>query len=200
MTDTFEAQTAEHTEHSSTIEMSLVLDGLLDVEETARFHDHLARCESCRSRWTKWQSIDHILEVEPFVGPASGFMFRVDERIGREQQRRERLLGGLVLVGGTFSLWSLVLIGFLATTAIWLYVNSEARLQIVEYLAYSSQLVALAAGNLDRIQDALLALVPSSSVVAALLVAVALSVILWIRLVFFGERYNGYLLEGNGRD
>ena len=103
--------------------MSLALDGLLADAEQATFDQHLAACEPCRARWLKWQRISDVLWYEPFAGPAQGFALRVDSLVQHEQRRKERMLGGLVLVGGTVSIWAVMALSVAITVLVGLTVS-----------------------------------------------------------------------------
>ncbi|MFN2166530.1 MAG: anti-sigma factor family protein, partial [Anaerolineae bacterium] len=54
-----------HDDHLSSEVMSLALDGLLSPGELREFDQHLHSCVACSVRWTKWQQISRLLEVEP---------------------------------------------------------------------------------------------------------------------------------------
>ena len=114
-------------DHLSTEAMSLALDGLLDATEQQEFDAHLAACDICRAQWLKWRRISDVFRVEPFTAPASGFMLRVDQAVQRDEKRRERLWGGLVLVGGTLSIWTVLLMGLALTMTVGMTVFSGSQ-------------------------------------------------------------------------
>lgn len=172
--------------HVSTDVMSLALDGLLDPKERHQFDEHLHGCEACRGHWTKWQHISNVMQVEPFVGPAPGFALRLNRRFNERQQRRERVLGGVVLIGGTLSIWTLLLLGLVLTTSVWLAVRPDARVEAIEYFGFGGQLVAVLVNNLSSLRDALFGLAPSPAVVIAVGCALAVAGLVWMKLVLFG--------------
>ena len=65
--------------------------------EQQEFDAHMNACEVCRGQWLTWRRISDVFQVEPFTAPAPGFMLRVDQAVQRDEKRRERLWGGLVL-------------------------------------------------------------------------------------------------------
>lgn len=184
-----EAMTARPQEtydyHVSTDVMSLALDGLLDSAERRRFDEHLHGCEVCRGHWSKWQRISTVMQVEPFVGPAPGFALRLNQRFNQRQQRRERVLGGVVLIGGTLSIWTLLLLGLVLTTSVWLAVRPDARVEAIEYFGFGGQLIAVLINNLSPLRDALFALVPGPAVIMAVGCALAVAGLVWMKLVLF---------------
>ena len=155
-------------QHLSTESMSLALDGFLDEAERLFFDEHVQTCALCQGDWTAWQQLARLFQEEPFVGPAPGFALRVNRRLRAEQQRRERMLGGLVLVGGTLSIWSVLVAGATLATAIWLIVSPTARLQALEMVAYIGQLLALSANAVVTWRDALLTVLPMPILVVLL--------------------------------
>lgn len=148
------------TGHISPEAMSLALDDLLDTQERRAMKQHLEHCTECRAEWAVWQQISHMFQVEPFVGPASGFALRVDSRISRHQVRRERLLGGLLVVGGTASIWAILLLGVVLTTAFWLIISPEARLLAASFVVFGGKLAALLIDGVTGWRNATLGLVP----------------------------------------
>lgn len=175
-------------EHSVFSEsMSLALDGLLADAEQETFDQHLAACEPCRTRWLKWQRISDVLWVEPFAGPAHGFALRVDSLVQHEQRRRERMLGGLVLVGGTVSIWAVAALSVAITVLVGLAVTPGARWQIAEYFGFGSQAMAVVVRSVAALRDSLLTMPGPGVLAAALCVLVALMA-LWAWLVFWNNR------------
>lgn len=181
-------QLSPEDQHLSTEVLSLALDGFLDNQEGLHFAEHLAECQRCRLQWRKWQHLDHLLEVAPFAGPAPGFLLRVDERIRADQRRRERLLGGAVLVGGTLSVWGILVMGLVLTTVTWLVVSPEARFQMLELVGFGGQLIALALHNLSSIRDGVLDLVPGPGVVLLFTLTGLAALAAWLALVLYGGR------------
>lgn len=167
--------------------MSLALDGLLAGAEQAAFEQHLALCESCHTRWLKWQRISDVLWYEPFAGPAQGFALRVDSLVQHEQRRRERLLGGLVLVGGTVSIWTVMVLSVLITVVVGFSLTPAARWQVAEYLGFGSQAVGVVVNTVVSVRDSLLTM-PGPGALAVALCGLAALLLLWVRLVFWSNR------------
>ncbi|MCS6844239.1 MAG: zf-HC2 domain-containing protein [Caldilineales bacterium] len=163
--------------------MSLALDALLSPPEQQAFHQHLASCAQCRSRWLTWQQLDRMLMAAPLVGPAPGFVARVDQRLRRRQASRERLLGGLVLIGGTLLVWTLVVLSAAVAVALWLATNPTAQLHLAELLGFVGQLVALAVGNLLALRSGLAASAAAPLVTLFLSVLLVALAFLWLRLI-----------------
>lgn len=171
------------TEHISTVALSLALDGLLTPEEQRAFDLHLHRCPSCRSRWLTWQQLDRMLSAAPLVGPAPGFARRVDQRLHRRQRRRERLLGSLVLVGGTLLAWTAVVVSTLLAVGAWLALNPTAQLHLGELIGVLGQLAGLAVSSLLAARQELVGS-PALPVVTLLASMVLLGLaVLWLRLI-----------------
>ena len=179
--------------------MSLALDGMLADAEQAAFDQHLAACEPCRTRWLKWQRISDVLWVEPFAGPATGFALRVDDLVQREQRRKERILGGVVLVGGTVSIWMVAALSVAITVLVGLAIAPGARWQIAEYLGFGSQAVAVVVRSVTALRDSLLTMPGPGGLVAALCVLVALMA-LWVWLVFWNNSQRAVAAGENGRN
>lgn len=163
--------------------MSLALDGQLDSATQRRFQVHVQTCPACQNRWLQWQHLSHLLEVEPFVGPLPGFVQRVDHRIRRHQEWRERLLGGLILVGGTLSVWTGLLLGLALTIGFWLLSSPDARLEAVRFLAYSGQLAALMFRDVLAVCSTGLGPAWGSALILALGVVLLIVAAFWARLV-----------------
>lgn len=175
--------------------MSLALDGLLTDAQQATFDQHLAACEPCRTRWLKWQRISDVLWVEPFAGPAQGFALRVDSLVQHEQRRKERMLGGLVLVGGTVSIWAVMALSVAITVIVGLTVSPAARWQIAEYLGFGGRVVGVVVNSATAVRDSLLAMPGPGALVLALCLLAAL-MLLWVRLVFWGNRSQSGVAAG----
>lgn len=187
-----------HTRHQTMIfdhgyseMMSLALDGLLDSEESQRLDHHLRTCLACQAEWGKWQRIAQVLQAEPFAGPPQGFAMSVDRALQRSEQRREHILGGLMLAGGTLSISALVLLVVGLTTALWLAISPAARLAATEYLTFTRQFAVLVFQNMTALRDASLALLPDPTALLLIVVALLAASLLWIRLVFFGRSVSG---------
>ncbi|MCB0228074.1 MAG: zf-HC2 domain-containing protein [Anaerolineae bacterium] len=180
--------------------MSLALDGLLADADQEAFDQHLAACEPCRARWLKWQRISDVLWFEPFAGPAQGFTFRVDDLVQHEQRRKERMLGGLVLVGGTVSIWTVMVLSVAITVLVGLTVSPAVRWQVAEYLGFGSRVVGVVISSVTAARDSLLTMPGPGALVLALCVLAALMV-LWLRLVFWGNRAQpGVAVGETGRN
>lgn len=172
--------------HVSTDAMSLALDGMLDVREQVAFEQHVHTCHMCQVQWTRWQAISRVLAVEPLVGPVPGLAMRVDRRIQEHQQRRERLVGSLVVLGGTISVWTVLLMGVVLTSAVWLVVSPEARLQALQFLLFAGDLAGLVLANLGTVRDSVLGLLPSPAILLTAGMVLLLLGGLWAWLVTAG--------------
>lgn len=194
MTETLVSPMAgTHSQHVTSEVMSLALDDLLDTADRRQFDLHLQGCDLCRSQWTKWQHISNVMQMEPFVGPAPGFALRLNQRFYQQQQRRERMLGGIVLIGGTLAIWTLLVLGLLLSTSVWLTIQPEARVDTIQYLGFGGQLVALLINNLSTLRSAVLALAPSPATIVVVGFALAIAGLIWIKLVFYRSLPpNGY--------
>lgn len=174
---------ADPRDHVDTVTMSLALDGLLEPEERLQFDQHVLACASCAARWSIWQRLDTVLRNEPLIGPAPGFIARVDRRLIERQKRRERWLGGLVLVGGTMSIWAVLAAGAVLYLIGWLWLNPGARLQVLELLGFGGQFLSVLVNTLYAWRTSLLTSIPGPLLVAfggALLMAMAL---VWLRFI-----------------
>lgn len=180
--------TTTSAEHGYSELMSLALDGLLTPEEARRFDRHRDACPACQTEWAKWQRIAHVLHVEPFAGPPQGFALRVDQAMQRDEQRQERILGGLMLTGGALAVTALVAVSILFSAALWMALAPAVRLMALEFVGFARQLAELVFFNLASLRDAALALLPNP--LAMLLMALMLVVagMAWVRLVFFSGR------------
>ena len=128
--------------HISTEQLSLALDKRISPQEQARLHDHLTVCPTCRQEWDSWQSLSGRLEQAPLVGPATGFAQRFDKRLQRHQAARRGLLGGVVLLTGSVSLWSLLALIGLLLGASWVNTHpawAGSVVQLAVRLAYTLQ-------------------------------------------------------------
>jgi len=102
-----------------TLMMSLALDGMLSPEERAAFEAHLRVCPDRQVEWARWQRVDSLLAQAPMLSPAPGFSGRVLERVNRRGRRQQRLVRGALLLGGSLSVWALVLLAMAALTLLW---------------------------------------------------------------------------------
>ena len=169
--------------HLSTESMSLALDGLLDATGQQDFDAHLNACEVCRAQWLKWRRISDVFQVEPFTAPAPGFMLRVDQAVQRDEKRRERLWGGLVLVGGTLSIWTVLLMGLALTMTVGMTVFSGAQVDPLSYLGLGGQAAAVLVQSLTTIRDGLLTMLPGPAATIGLAAVLAVLTLIWLRLV-----------------
>lgn len=174
---------ADENAHISTVAMSLALDGYLDPQEQRDFYRHLQHCQECHDQWLMWRQLGDMLQVEPLLGPAPGFAARVTQRIASHDRRRERVLGGLVLVGGTLLIWSLVVLGAALTSSVWLAANPSAQIQALEFLGYVGQFVAVIVSNLTSLRDSVLGGVPALPALALFSLAFLATAWLWVKLV-----------------
>lgn len=174
--------------HDYSAMMSLALDGLLSPEDTQNLDSHFHACPACQAEWSKWQQISHVLQVEPFAGPPPGFALRVDQTLQRAEQREERILGGLMVAGGTVTVLAVAVLGYLLTVALWVAISPAARTVAVEYLGFARQFVVLVFQNLAALRDAVAVLLPDPAVMLVLALMLLAAGMLWIRLVFYGNR------------
>jgi anti-sigma factor RsiW len=174
--------------HDYSAMMSLALDGMLSPEEVIVLDQHLQACPACQVSWNKWQRIAHVLTVEPFAGPPQGFALGVDHALQHDEQRQERILAGLVLAGGTAAVLALLVLGTALTTALWMAISPDARLQLVETLGFAGQFATLAFQNLASIRDGVAALLPDPLLMLGICLGLMAVSAIWIRLVFYGAR------------
>lgn len=167
--------------------MSLALDGMLSNDEEQQLHQHLLACPSCQTTWQRWQHIGHVLTVEPFAGPPQGFALRTDQMLQRAEQRRERLLAGLVLVGGTILVTALILLAVAGAGTLWMALSPDARIQATSLFDYLRQFASLAVANLASIRDGVAAVLPSPAVMLVFTVTLMTASLLWVRVVLAGN-------------
>lgn len=167
--------------------MSLALDDLLAQDEMQRLSEHLQVCPTCMTEWGKWQRIAYVLQAEPFAGPPQGFALGVDRKLQRAEQRQERILGGLVVAGGTLSIVAALLLATAAATAFWLAISPAARLAAMEYAGFARQFAVLVLQNLAALRDSVMALLPDPGALLLIFLALFAAGLLWVRLVFFGR-------------
>lgn len=175
--------TKDHAHHVSSEAMSLALDSLLDAAELQAFHSHLAHCQSCRQRWQSWQSFSDVLQVEPLVGPRPGFVLRVNDQLRRRQQRRERWAGGLVLVGGTVSIWALLMAGLVLTVLTWSALNPAVRVAALQYVGFVGQFIALIVNYLGSLSRGAVAGMPVQALLLVFSCVLLLGFIVWVKLI-----------------
>ena len=72
------------------------LDGALPAGEQRLAEQHLASCADCQAELKQIQQLRHALRALPVPAPSPDFSRRVLAKARQHQQRRQRLLGGLV--------------------------------------------------------------------------------------------------------
>lgn len=163
--------------------MSLALDGLLEPGEQQHFDAHLSECDRCTDAWQRWLRVSNALMAEPYVAPSAGFILRVDQAIRRDETRRERLWGGLVLVGGTLAILTVLMMGLVLVVTIGSTLFPEASLGVTDTFSYAGQAIVMMVRNMAPIRDALLALLPGPGVTAAIAGGLVVLTLIWLRLV-----------------
>lgn len=169
--------------HISTIAISLALDAQLEADERAEFEQHLVSCPACRERWITWQNLDQRLQAEPLVGPMPGFVARFDQRLAARQRRRERLLGGAVLIGGTVSIWSLLLLGLGIVAVFSLGTSPSVRMQAIELVGFGGQLLALVVNNVVALRDGVVGGLPAPALIMLAGAVLLILAFFWLRLI-----------------
>ena len=71
------------------------LDGTLPAGEQRLAEQHLAGCADCQAELNQIQDLRHTLRALPVPAPSPDFTRRVLNNARQQQQRRQRLLGGL---------------------------------------------------------------------------------------------------------
>jgi len=117
-----------------TLMMSLALDGMLSPEEQGAFEAHLHTCPDCQARWTRWRQVDALLAAGPVLSPSPGFSARVLKRLRHRGQHQRRLLGGVLLLGGSLSVWGMVLLALVALTLPWAFSNPSLVIHGVQVI------------------------------------------------------------------
>jgi predicted anti-sigma-YlaC factor YlaD len=84
--------------------MMQALDGMLPSTDRQRLMAHLDVCPACRDDWEALNAVERMFANPTLLGPAPGFIERVDARIARAEAQRRTLLGGLVLLGAAAAL------------------------------------------------------------------------------------------------
>lgn len=173
---------ALHEDYS--LRMSLALDGLLADDEQAELNAHLAACPACHTAWLKWQHIGHIMTVEPFAGPRQNLVLGVDRALRRAELLKERLLAALLVSGGTVAILVTVLFSAALFTGGRLLLSPTARVEVGETVNFVRQFIALLAGNLATVRDAVLVTLPSPALLLPVAVLLMLAAAAWAQLVF----------------
>lgn len=138
---------ADHAE--MTVMMSLALDGMLSSEEQKAFEGHLRSCVGCQGHWVRWQQVDALLAAEPVAAPAPDFSARVLERVSQRGQRQRRLLGGALLLGGSLSVWGMVLLSLAGAALLWVLSDPSVAVhgaQVLSQLLGAGSLLVKAVG------------------------------------------------------
>jgi anti-sigma factor RsiW len=102
-----------------TLMMSLALDGMLGSEERGEFEAHLVGCAICQAEWERWQRVDALLATEPERSPSPELVAGVLRRLSQRGRRQSRLVGGALLVGGSLSVWGMVVLALSMSAALW---------------------------------------------------------------------------------
>lgn len=89
--------------------MSLAQDGLLTSTQTRLLHGHLSVCPPCQTTWEAMTYVSQMLHAEPMVAPPAGFAERVQKKLEYRQERRRRIVIGLLLSLGAFVMLLLAL-------------------------------------------------------------------------------------------
>jgi predicted anti-sigma-YlaC factor YlaD len=89
--------------------MSLALDGVLSATQTQLLHAHIATCPSCAAMWASMTALSRTFRAAPQVEPQTGFVARFEARLAHREERRRRVLVGVLLGIGTIALTLLAL-------------------------------------------------------------------------------------------
>ncbi len=85
--------------------MSIALDGGVSDQEWDRLQAHIRMCQTCAQTWLALQQVDRLLRTAPLVEPSPDFARRAARVAVEAGRRRQRLVGGaLLLVGSVFML------------------------------------------------------------------------------------------------
>jgi hypothetical protein len=93
--------------------MMQALDGTLPYPDRQQLMAHLDMCLACRDDWEALNAVEEVFANPTLLGPAPGFVDRVQARIVRAEAQRRTLLGGLVLLGAAAALCLLAVPGLL---------------------------------------------------------------------------------------
>lgn len=99
--------------------MSLAQDGLLNGIESRWLHEHLDACPDCKAQWDAMMVVSHMFHAAPMIGPAPGFVLRLQAKIAYRQEQRRRAMIGVLLGAGVIALLLLALpsiLGLLGAT------------------------------------------------------------------------------------
>jgi anti-sigma factor RsiW len=161
--------------------MSLLMDGMLSAEEQEALEAHLRLCTGCQAEWARWRQVDALLASEHVLVPSPGFGAGVLERVGQHRRRQRRLLGGALLLGGSLSVWGMVLLALAAAALLWVLSDPRVAVHGAHVL---SQLLAAGGLLVTAVRLGLVGMTSPS--VLPFLVTYACAVMaltaLWIRL------------------
>ncbi len=68
--------------------ISLSFDGLLDDEEQDTLYQHMRTCAMCAETWTRMNSLDRLLSLQPQAAPSVNFAAKVMQRVQTYETRR----------------------------------------------------------------------------------------------------------------
>jgi anti-sigma factor RsiW len=103
--------------------MSAGLDDQLSDAEHRRLQAHLKACGECRHEMEVLQGVDRMLASAAMVSPEPGFVKRFQDRLSARRNRRQGLIGLVLLTALTVSLL-LVAVGSLAASGLWAWQGS----------------------------------------------------------------------------
>lgn len=86
------------------LSMSARLDNGLDKDEEALLEAHVAECELCQAEWAILQQLDSLLSSAPMLPAPIRLRVQVMSRLGRRDEARRGVIGGLTLALGTVAL------------------------------------------------------------------------------------------------
>jgi predicted anti-sigma-YlaC factor YlaD len=89
--------------------MSLAQDGMLTSTQTRLLHGHLSVCPPCQTTWEAMTAVSQMLHAAPMVAPSTGFAERVQKKFEYRQERRRRIVIGLILGFGALAMLLLAL-------------------------------------------------------------------------------------------
>jgi len=127
--------------------ISLYLDELLSEEQVARWQEHLTLCQDCRAEWESMRVLSAVLEAEPTVSPAPGFVDRVSLRLQQREVRRSRFFGSLKLIAGTAGLWGAAAIALLLVLLLWQPSARVLALEVAPSLLETAWTILLVLGR-----------------------------------------------------
>lgn len=81
--------------------MTRALDGGVSDPEWERVQAHLQACQACAQTWLALQQVDRLLRAAPLATPPPDFARRAARVALETERRRQRLVGGIVLLVGS---------------------------------------------------------------------------------------------------